>query len=151
MGNFEESTSIGLQESQTQVESGSTGDEGRATCSIPVPHGRLPSHTLRARHNASPKIQRRKSCSGETTSKTTVGCRAVFTEQGASASQTAARFLGTLSRHRGMNGEAMDAVSAHTQVHMSEAPRLLRFSEKRTPTNVDNTATQSKTSPLGTD
>ena len=56
MGNFEESTNIGLQESQTQVKSGSTGEEGRATCSFP--DGRLPSHTLRARTTRPPKIQR---------------------------------------------------------------------------------------------
>ena len=42
-------------------------------------------------------------------------------EQGASASHVAARFLDTISRHCGM-GEASDAVSACTQVHMSEAP-----------------------------
>ena len=55
------------------------------------------------------------------------GYKAVFAEQGASASQVAAAiFLDTKTRLLGMAGEANDAVSAYTQVHLSEAPRLLR-------------------------
>ena len=47
------------------------------------------------------------------------------------ASQMAAvRFLDTNFKLPGTAGEAQDAVSAHTQVHMSEAPRLLRLPEK---------------------
>ena len=37
----------------------------------------------------------------------------------------ATKFLDTLSRLRGMAGEARDAVSAETQVHVSEAPKKL--------------------------
>ena len=54
------------------------------------------------------------------------GHRAVFTAQGASASQmAAAKFLDSNS-HLRMAGETGDAISAHTQVQMIEAPRLLR-------------------------
>ena len=60
----------------------------------------------------------------------TGGC-AVFTEQGASASHmTAATVLDTISRLPGMSGEANDAVSAFTQVKMSDASRLLMFHER---------------------
>ena len=50
----------------------------------------------------------------------------VSMEQGASDSQmAAAKFLATISKLRGMDGRASDAVSAHTQVEMTDAPRLL--------------------------
>ena len=50
------------------------------------------------------------------------GCKAVFTERGASASQVAAAaFLDTISTILGMAGEANDAVSACTHVHLPEA------------------------------
>ena len=39
----------------------------------------------------------------------------------------------TISRFPGMAGEANDAMSAYTQVHLSEAPRLLRKPEKERP------------------
>ena len=56
------------------------------------------------------------------------GFYAVFTEQGASASQmAAAKFLDAIARMPGMKGEASDAVSAYTQVFMAEAPRLLKL------------------------
>ena len=45
------------------------------------------------------------------------GYRAVFTEQGASASEmAAAKFLDTISKLLGMAGETSDAISACTQV-----------------------------------
>ena len=48
------------------------------------------------------------------------GYRAVFTKQGASPSQVAAaKFLDTISRLSGMAGEANNAVSCFSQVHMS--------------------------------
>ena len=58
-----------------------------------------------------------------TTSKTTTSTKQYLqSKQNASASQkAAARFLDATSR------EANDAVSAYMQVHVSEAPRLLRF------------------------
>ena len=63
-----------------------------------------------------------------------VGHRAVFTVQGASSSHMAAStFLDAISRHRGTAREANDAVSAYTQVRMSEAPSLLRLPEKEYP------------------
>ena len=62
------------------------------------------------------------------------GHRAVFTEQGASASQmAAAKFLDTISKLPGMAGETSDAISAYTQVKMTEAPRLLRMPNKECP------------------
>ena len=49
------------------------------------------------------------------------------TEQRASASHVAAaKYLDTNSRLPGVAGDANDAVSAHTQGRMSEAPRLVR-------------------------
>ena len=60
--------------------------------------------------------------------------KAVFTEQGGSASRvTAGTFANTISRLHGMAEEANDAVSACTHVDMSEAPRLLRSPEKECP------------------
>ena len=54
------------------------------------------------------------------------GGYAVFAEEGASASHvTAVKVLDTISRLPGMSGEANDAVSAYTQVEMSDASRLL--------------------------
>ena len=54
------------------------------------------------------------------------GTYAVFTEQGPSASQsTAAKVMDIISRLPGCAGQAADAVSAHTQVKMEDAPKLL--------------------------
>ena len=62
------------------------------------------------------------------------GHLAVFTEQGASASQmAAARFLDTIARMPGNSCESNDAVSAYTQVLMEEAPRLLQLDETQCP------------------
>ena len=62
------------------------------------------------------------------------GHLAVFTEQGASASQmAAAKFLDTIARMPGKSGESNDAVSAYTQVFMKEAPRLLKLDETQCP------------------
>ena len=47
---------------------------------------------------------------------------------------TAAKVLDTISRLPGMLGEASDAVSAYTQVKMSDAPRLLELPETECPT-----------------
>ena len=56
------------------------------------------------------------------------GYKAVFTEQGASASPVAAAtFLDTLSKLLGMAGQTSDAMSVYTQVKMTEASRLLRI------------------------
>ena len=50
------------------------------------------------------------------------GSYAVFTEQGSSASQmTAAKIMDIISRLPGCDGQAADAVSAHTQVKMEDA------------------------------
>ena len=62
------------------------------------------------------------------------GTLAVFTEQGASASQmAAAKFLDALARMPGNDGEANDAVSAYTQVLMKDAARLLKLPPARCP------------------
>ena len=72
-------------------------------------------------------------CSGRTTS-TTKKDRAVFTDQGASASQMAtAKFLDTISKVPGMTGVTGDAVWAFTQVKMTEAPRLFRLPQEECP------------------
>ena len=52
------------------------------------------------------------------------GSYAVFIEQGSSASRmTAARVMDTISRLTRCEGQAADAVSAHTQVKMEDAPK----------------------------
>jgi hypothetical protein len=54
------------------------------------------------------------------------GQYAVFTEQGASASNmAAAKFMDAIARMPGNDGEDSDAVGAYTQVRLSEAPSLL--------------------------
>ena len=59
------------------------------------------------------------------------GSYAVFTEQGSSASQmTAAKVMNIISRLPGYAGQAADAVSAHTQVKMEDAPTLLKKIQK---------------------
>ena len=51
---------------------------------------------------------------------------AVFTEEGASASQmAAAKFLEAISKLLSMAGEAGDKVSVYIQVKMTEAPSLI--------------------------
>ena len=53
------------------------------------------------------------------------GSYAVFTEHGSSAAQTtAAKVMDIISRLSGCKGQAADAVSAHTQVKMEDAPTL---------------------------
>ena len=57
---------------------------------------------------------------------------AVFTEQGSSASQmTAAKIMDIISRLPGCDGQAADAVSAHTQVKMEDAPTSLKITKNR--------------------
>ena len=52
-------------------------------------------------------------------------CADFFSEQGSSASQmTAARVMDVIARLPDCDGQAADAVSAHTQVKMEDAPRL---------------------------
>ena len=69
-----------------------------------------------------------------TISKGEEGYRAVFTEQGASASQmVGAKTLDACARMPGMAGSAADAVSAYTQVKMAWARDLLKLSEKECP------------------
>ena len=60
---------------------------------------------------------------------------AVFTEQGPPASHmTAANVLDTTSRLPGLSGEVNDAVSAYTQVKMSDASRSHKRQETECPT-----------------
>ena len=62
------------------------------------------------------------------------GSYAVFTEQGSSASQmTAAKIMDITSRLSGCSGQAADAVSAHTQVKMEDAPKLLKIPKSECP------------------
>ena len=56
------------------------------------------------------------------------GSYAAFTEQGSSAPEmTAAKVMDIISRLPGCAGQAADAVSAHTQVKMEDAPNLLKI------------------------
>ena len=62
------------------------------------------------------------------------GNYAVFTEQGASASQmTGANVLDNMPRLPGCSGQGSDAVSAYTQVEMTDAPKLFHLSEEEGP------------------
>ena len=62
------------------------------------------------------------------------GYQAVFTEQGASASQmVGAKSLDACARMPGMAGSAADAISAYTQVKMAWARELLQLREKECP------------------
>ena len=62
------------------------------------------------------------------------GYFAVFTEQGASASQmSAAKFLDAIARMPGMQGQAADAVKAYTQVSLREAHTLLGLPKEKSP------------------
>ena len=62
------------------------------------------------------------------------GFYAVFTEQGASASQmAAAKFLDAIARMPGMGGQAADAVKAYTQVSLKKAPELLGLPPEECP------------------
>ena len=55
------------------------------------------------------------------------GSYAVFTEQGSSASQMiAAKIMDIISRLPGCDGQAVDTVSAYTQVKMDDAHKLLK-------------------------
>ena len=63
------------------------------------------------------------------------GSYAVFTEQGSSASQmTAAQIMDIISRLLGSDGQAVDAVSAYTQVKMEDAHKLLKIPNRRVQT-----------------
>ena len=58
------------------------------------------------------------------------GSYAVFTEQGSSASQmTAAKIMDIISRLPGCDEQAVDAVSAQTQVKMEDAHKLFKNSQ----------------------
>ena len=60
--------------------------------------------------------------------------RAVFTEQGSSASQmTAAKVMDIIARLPDCDGQAADAVPASTQVKMEDALRLLRIPKSECP------------------
>ena len=59
---------------------------------------------------------------------------AVFTEQGSSASQmTATKVMDVIARLPDCAGHAADAISAHTQVKMEDAPRLLKIPKSECP------------------
>ena len=62
------------------------------------------------------------------------GSYAVFTEQGSSASQmTAAKIMDIIFRLPGFDGQAADAVLAHTQVKMEDAHKLLKIPNSECP------------------
>ena len=62
------------------------------------------------------------------------GLYAVFTEQGSSASQmTAAKVMDVKSTLPGCAGQAVDAISAFTQVKIEDAPSLLKIPKSECP------------------
>ena len=62
------------------------------------------------------------------------GSYAVFTEQGSSALQmTAAKVMDFISRLPGCAGQAVDAVSAYTQVKLEDAHKLLKVPKSECP------------------
>ena len=70
------------------------------------------------------------------------GSYAVFTEQGSSASQmTAAKVMDIISRLPGYAGQAVDAVSACTQIKMEDAPKLLKIPKSECPGHLDSSTT----------
>ena len=69
------------------------------------------------------------------------GSYAVFTEQGSPASQmTAAKIMDIISRLPGCAGQA-DAVFAHTQVKMEDAPQIIENSQVRMSRHLDSSTT----------
>ena len=68
-----------------------------------------------------------------------------MTEQGSSTSHmTAAKVLDVMSRRPGCAGQAYDAVSAHTQVKLEDAPELLGLPEAECPSIYHDPAAQSR-------
>ena len=62
------------------------------------------------------------------------GSYAIFTEQGSSASQmTAGKVMDIISRLPGCAGQAVDAVSAYTQVKKEDASQLLKIPKSECP------------------
>ena len=62
------------------------------------------------------------------------GAYVAFTEQGSSASQmTSAKVMGIISRLPGCSGQAVNAVSAYTQVKMEEASKLFLIPKSECP------------------
>ena len=62
------------------------------------------------------------------------GAYAVFAEQGSCASKTtAATIIDVIAILPDFDGQAADAISAHTQVKMQDAPRLLRIPKSDCP------------------
>ena len=62
------------------------------------------------------------------------GVYAAFTEQGWSASQmSAAKVMDVVARLPDCDGQAADAVSAHTSVKLKDAPRLLKIPKSECP------------------
>ena len=108
----------------------------------PLEHSELAKHL--------PNEQRESRAPGEDNAKDDGGHKAVFMEQGVSASPVAAaRSLDTISKLPGMAGEVNDAVSARTQVH--ESLQITSIARERMPTIVVQTATQSETETMGFD
>ena len=67
---------------------------------------------------------------------------AVFTEQGSSASQlTAAKVMDIISRLLGCDGQAADAVSAHTLAKMEDAHKLSKISKIGMSRHLDSSTT----------
>ena len=76
------------------------------------------------------------------------GYFAVFTEQGASASQmSAAKFLDAIARMPRMSGQAADAVKAYTQVSLHHAHHLLGL--PKVPGHMDNFSKVTTTTSVG--
>ena len=62
------------------------------------------------------------------------GAKAVFTEQGSSASQmTAAKIMDVIARLPDCDGQVADAITSYTQVKLKDAPRLLKIPTSECP------------------
>ena len=91
------------------------------------------------------KNKGKKQCSGGDSVEDDYGFQPVFTEQSASA---VAQFSETISRSSEMAGEAKDAISAHTQVRMKGAHKLLNQQEMLFP-SLDKTSSKSSITRMG--
>ena len=125
-----ELASLGLNEGETEGGRGSRSAESQNIRALCISHGSLPFEAP-GTCDAPPEVHRRSVVlvgGRRDNVKDDSGCRAVFTEQGASASQVAvATVLDTISRLPDTTGDANDAVSAYSEARISDGPARLRL------------------------
>ena len=111
---------------EPKSEASSTG-EGRNTCSFRIPHGPLPSETLRACEIQTHR--ERRALEGQRQGLWKKSIRGAKEHQVRRQRHAWIRCPDSLA----WLVRPTDAVSAYTQVHLSDAPRLLPLSEKERP------------------